>query len=285
MAKKPAKLQERRVKALGRPPKALSELKKSIPEFYIPPVTSSEDLSSEAETMLGASSSGTDTDWETSMSFPELSLSCGVSDDSAQCLTSGDITVADDFVAGYFDSHEQAQLPFFDIETIIPIDADPCAPGDKDKDALTEAERTELYNLIDTNIPLALEQSVGTYQSFMAERSQSYFDHLLPVLRRPRASRLVTNVATTTVATEPAPSAEVPDIRNWFWDDLDSNKTNTTGAYNFAESGDGDDINRVDDLVTNNGLENNSLEISQSHPGQQNLSHHREKGASNSSLK
>ncbi|KAF8963923.1 hypothetical protein BDZ97DRAFT_1919453 [Flammula alnicola] len=177
---------------------------------------------------ITTSSSGTDTDWESTSTCPQFTLPNDSSDDNIDetSVLSDFLHSPDDFVAGYFDSPSvHAQQSFLDSES-----GTACDPGldslisFDDHRLLTQDERTELYDLINNNIPRArgLEEHAGTYNNYMNERSWSYFDRLLPVTRHGRSWKVGVHANNSSTATCDSPmSVDIPDLRKWLSDDLD----------------------------------------------------------------
>ena len=172
-------------------------------------------------------SSGTDTDWEPTPTFPEFSLPNDSSDDTTEsCGVGSDfLRSPDELVVGYFDSplQPEAEELLLDIEGVTTCGLESFMSVDEHR-LLTEDERTELYNLINNNIPCASRagESAGTYNTYMNEKTRSYFDRLLPVSRHSRTSRVGTPAHKPSTITCHSPAVvELPELRKWLSDDVD----------------------------------------------------------------
>jgi len=202
---------------------------KTLPEsiFLVAKSFSGDGLS---ESGPWTSSSGTDTDWEPTLNCPQFTLPNDSSDDTTEsCGVGSDfLRSPDEFVVGYFDSPLQPEVeePLL-IEGITACDGGLESFMSVDEHRLlTEEERTELYNLINNNIPCAggVEESAGTYNTYMSEKMRSYFDRLLPVSRHARTLRAGTQAhkpSTSTIACNSPAPVEFPELRKWLSDDVD----------------------------------------------------------------
>lgn len=183
---------------------------------------------SPSETLLATSSSGTDTDWDTSSTLPELTYPSDFSDDTIEktCDAPDYLNGPNEFVAGYFDSPPGVSwASFADIEGELACDMSMESNLTVDEHhLLTPEERTELYNLINNNIPrtrgLELE-SVGTYNSYMDTKSRSYFDYMLPLRQLNLPWKAAPQAYTSGAACDLPMAMDFPDMQAWLADDAD----------------------------------------------------------------
>ncbi|KAF9486359.1 hypothetical protein BDN70DRAFT_987936 [Pholiota conissans] len=187
-------------------------------------------LSGDGSESFAATSSGTDTDWESASACPQFAMPDGseYSNGSIKKETRGIpdfLPSPDDFVVGYFESSSSgnAPPPFLDLESSLL----PCGLDDfgtlmtmNEHRLLTEEERNELYDLIDNNIPRVggADDSTGTYTTFMSGESRSYFD--LPVTSHTDNGSKRAGNHSAVVADSPI-ALDIPDLRKWLSDDLD----------------------------------------------------------------
>lgn len=232
ITKRKIKLEEKKPRIMRRatlPSSRVSNVMKTLPEsiFLVAKSFSGDGLS---ESGPWTSSSGTDTDWEPTLNCPQFTLPNDSSDDTTEsCGVGSDfLRSPDEFVVGYFDSPLQPEVeePLL-IEGITACDGGLESFMSVDEHRLlTEEERTELYNLINNNIPCAggVEESAGTYNTYMSEKMRSYFDRLLPVSRHARTLRAGTQAhkpSTSTIACNSPAPVEFPELRKWLSDDVD----------------------------------------------------------------
>ncbi|KAH9486364.1 hypothetical protein JR316_0000428 [Psilocybe cubensis] len=249
--KRQVKAQERKLRVkLEQSPEIPPVAIKTEPDFFIPALCG---VSSENEAGPFNSSSGTETDWESSMPCPGLSVSCDTSDEKEEDTVdmSDFLTLPDDeFVSGYSELPVPAlQQPFLETESSA-IEMDSITAIDHG--LLTEAERTELYNLIDNNIPMVLYESVGTYHSFMNEKAQAFFDHMLPMSVQSLRSRSwrMGSKSTKTLLVDSA--SDCPELHKWLSDDLDICQSSAIDAFEL-------------DAIHDNLDRNNALDIASGH--------------------
>lgn len=231
ITKRKIKLEEKKPRIMRRatlPSSRVSKVMKKLPE---PVFLVAQSFSGDGffESGPWTSSSGTDTDWEPTPTCPQFTLPNDTSDDTTEsCGISSDFLHSpDEFVVGYFDSSLQPEVeePLLNIEGVTTCDGGLESFMSVDEHRLlTEEERTELYNLINNNIPCAggVEESAGTYNTYMSEKTRSYFDRLLPVSRHARTLRAGTRAhkPSTIVFNSPA-GVEFPELRKWLSDDVD----------------------------------------------------------------
>ncbi|KAF5312166.1 hypothetical protein D9619_002722 [Psilocybe cf. subviscida] len=225
-AKRANKVQEKKPRVMRRQNTQISPKAAKVsrsPEFFAPRPLSE----SPSETLLATSSSGTDTDWDTSSTLPDLTYPSDFSDDTNEktCDTLDYLNGADDFVAGSFDSPPGISWDSFtDIESELTCNMSMELNPTVDEHYLfTPEERTELYDLINNNIPrtrgLGLESS-GTYNNFMDAKSRSYFDYMLP-LHQLNPWKAAPQAYTPTAACDLPMAMDIPDMRAWLADDAD----------------------------------------------------------------
>jgi len=120
--------------------------------------SSSGDFSGEtlSKSISGISSSGTDTDWELASISPQFTMPCDSSDESARKSALLEfLPSTNDFLAGFFESPNELQQPFLEMNTLTPPqDLDPFFPVEQER-LLTKFERSEMYDLISSGISLS----------------------------------------------------------------------------------------------------------------------------------
>jgi hypothetical protein len=232
ITKRKIKLEENKPRIMRRatlPSSRVSKVKKTLPEsMFLVAQSFSGDVFSESGPWTA--SSGTDTDWEPTPTCPQFTLPNDFSDDTTEesCGIGSDfLRSPDEFVVGYFDSPLQPEVEesLLNIEGVTTWDRGLESFMSVDEHRLlTEEERTELYNLINNNIPCAggVEESAGTYNNYMSEKTRSYFDRLLPVSRHARTLRAGTHThKPLTIPCNSPAAVEFPELRKWLSDDVD----------------------------------------------------------------
>lgn len=134
----------------------------------------------------------------------------------------------DDFVAGYLESTlDDTQQSFMDMEsnlTCDSLDLDILMNAEEHR-LLTRAERNELYDFIDTNIPRAgnFEEPAQTYNDYMNDQLLPYFDCLPDACNADAQSHWKSGASSTysSPAIDSPISVDIPDLRKWLADDVD----------------------------------------------------------------
>ena len=174
---------------------------------------------------IGASSSGTDTDWESTC--PKFTITADLSDDLPEkSNTISDFLQSspDTFGSEYF-SPPMETSTFLDMETTVTCgtNLDMLMTMEEHR-LLTQDERTELYNLIDNSMPQVhgIDESSGTYNFYMNGRSHSYFDPLLLVNHQVKPAKLGVQGNKMTKSTyDSEPSMDYVDVRKWLSEEID----------------------------------------------------------------
>ena len=164
-----------------------------------------------SESGIGASSSETDTDYESSC--PKFTFTTDLSDDLPEKSIISDFlhSSPDTFGSGYFSSPMETSM-FLDLETGANLDM---LMSVEEHRLLTQDERTELYNLIDNS----MHQTHGSSGFYMKE---SYFDPLLPINRQVTPAKLGVQGHKMSESTyDPEPSMDYLDIRKWLSEEID----------------------------------------------------------------
>ncbi|KAJ3509694.1 hypothetical protein NLJ89_g5085 [Agrocybe chaxingu] len=181
-------------------------------------------LTSSAETSsdLGvATSSETDTEWETTSPCPQFTLPADSSDDSDNAGPFPDsLHSPDDLVSRYGDSPEFFQQPFLDAETTFcETSFESFMMADEDS-LLTEGGRTELYDLINNSISRGrpLRDSSGSFHPFTGDGFRSSSSNRPP---QSRQTRKVGMYAAGAILSSDVTSADYQDLRKWLSDEVD----------------------------------------------------------------
>ena len=177
------------------------------------------------ESGIGASSSGTDTDWESTC--PKFTITTDLPGDlpeKSNTISDFMQSSPDTFGSGYFNSPMETSS-FLDLEATITCGAtlDMLMTVEEHR-LLTKDERTELYNLIDNSMPQAhgIEESSGIYDFYMNDRSHPYFDPLLHINGQVKPAKLRVLGNTMSGSTyDSEPSMDYLDVRTWLSEDID----------------------------------------------------------------
>ena len=176
-------------------------------------------------------SCGTDIEQESIVPiFPQLGLSSAQPDaDTKDASNMLDFLPSpDDFVAGYLEStSDDTQQSFMDMEsnlTCDTLDLDIFMNAEEHR-LLTQAERNELYDFIDTNIPRAgsFEDPAQTYDNYMNDQLLPYFDCFPDTCNTNTRSDWKTGPPSiySSPAFDSPISVDVPDLRKWLADDVE----------------------------------------------------------------
>jgi hypothetical protein len=191
-----------------------------------------------SESGIEASSSGTDTDFESAC--PKFTITTELSDDLPEkSNTISDFlhSSPDTFGSEYFSSP-------METSTFLHLDTAACSANldllmtVEEHRLLTQDERTELYNLIDNSMPQAygIEESSGTYNFYMNERSHSYFDPLHPINPQVRLAKLGAQGNKMSKSPHDSePSMDYMDVRKWLSEEIDFSDIglDTHGRHTF----------------------------------------------------
>ena len=176
-----------------------------------------------SESGIEASSSGTDTD-DHECTSPKFTITTELSDslpEKSNTISDFLHSSPDTYGSEYFSSPIEAST-FPDLETAAcGANLDMLMTVEEHR-LLTQEERTELYNLIDNSMPQAygIEESSGTYNFYMNERSHSYFDPLFPTNRQVRPAKLGFQGNKMSKSTY-EPSMDYLDVQKWLSEELD----------------------------------------------------------------
>ena len=212
-----------------------------------------------SESGIEASSSGTDTD-DHECTSPKFSITTELSDglpEKSNTISDFLQSSPDTYGSEYFSSPIETST-FPDLETAAcGANLDMLMTVEEHR-LLTQEERTELYNLIDNSMPQAygIEESSGTYNFCMNERSHSYFDPLLPTNRQVRPAKLGFQGNKMSKLTY-EPSMDYLDVQKWLSEEIDPSDVgleslDTHGSHAFrnefdASFGFGDILSSLDD--------------------------------------
>jgi hypothetical protein len=170
-----------------------------------------------------ASSSGTDTD-DHECTSPKFTINTELSDslpEKSNTISDFLQSSPDTYGSEYFSSPIETST-FPDLETAAcGANLDMLMTVEEHR-LLTQDERTELYNLIDNSMPqtYGIEESSGTYNFYMNERSHSYFEPLLPTNRQVRPAKL--GFQGNKMSKSPCePSMDYLDVRKWLSEEND----------------------------------------------------------------
>lgn len=192
------------------------------PSVNVPIKTLPGEISSESG--IDASSSGTDTD-DREYTCPNFTIATELSDGlPGKSNTISDFlqSSSDTFGSEFFSSPIETST-FPDLETsACGANLDMLMTVEEHR-LLTQEERTELYNLIDNSMPQAygIEESSGTYNFYMNERSHSYFDPLLPTNRPVRPAKLGFRGNKMSKSSTYEPSMDYLDVQKWLSEEFD----------------------------------------------------------------
>ena len=174
------------------------------------------------ESGIDASSSGTDSDEYT---CPKFTITTELSDglpEKSNTISDFLQSSPDTFGSEFFSSPIETST-FPDLETsACGANVDMLMTVEEHR-PLTQEERTELYNLIDNSMPQAygIEESSGTYNFYMNERSHSYFDPLLPTNRQVRTAKLGFRGNKMSKSPTYEPSTDYLDVQKWLSEEFD----------------------------------------------------------------
>ena len=176
------------------------------------------------ESGIWPSSSGTDTDCESTC--PKFTITTDLSDDLPEkSNTISDFLQSspDTFGSEYFSS--SMETSFLDMENaaVCGGNLDMLMTVEEHR-PLTQDERTELYNLIDNSMPQArgIEESSGISNFYMCERSHFYSDPLLSVNHQVRPEELGVQENKMSKSTyDSEPSMDYLDVRKWLSEEID----------------------------------------------------------------
>ena len=194
---------------------------KKSPSIDLPIETLPGGISSESR--IEASSSGTDTD-DHDCTSPKFTIAAEFSDgisEKSNIISDFLQSSSDTYGSEYFSSPIEASA-FPDLETAAcGANLDMLMTVEEHR-LLTQEERTELYNLIDNSMPQAygIEESSGTHNFYMNERSHSYFDPLLLTNRQVRPAKLGSQGNKMSKSTY-EPSMDYLDVQKWLSEELD----------------------------------------------------------------
>jgi antiviral helicase SKI2 len=191
-----------------------------------------------SESALEASSSGTHAEDE--LTYPKFTVTTELSDDlpeKGNTISDFLQSSSDTFGSEYFSSPTETST-FPDLETAAcGANLDMLMTIEEHR-LLTQDERTELYNLIDNSMPQAhgIEESSGTYNFYMNERSHSCFDPLFPINRQVSPAKL--GVQGHEILKSPydsESSMDYVDVRKWLSEEIDLSDIGlgTHGRYSF----------------------------------------------------
>lgn len=186
---------------------------------------------------IEASSSGTDTD-DRECACPKFTITTELSDglpEKSNTISDFLQSSPDTYGSEYFSSPVETST-FPDLETgACGANLDMLMTVEEHR-LLTQEERTELYNLIDNSMPHAsgIEESSGTYNFYMNERSHSYFDPLLPINRQVRPAKLGFQGNKMSKSTY-EPSMDYLDVQKWLSEEIDPSDIglDTYGRHTF----------------------------------------------------
>ena len=189
-----------------------------------------------SESRIEASSSGTDTDDRECS--PKFTITTELSDGLPEkSNTISDFLQSSPDTCGseYYSSPIETST-FLDLETgACGANLDMLMTVEEHR-LLTQEERTELYNLIDNSMPQAygIEESSGTYNFYMNERSHPYFDPLFPINRQVRPAKLGFEGNKMSKSTY-EPSMDYLDVRKWLPEEIDPSDVglDTYGRHTF----------------------------------------------------
>ena len=197
-------------------------IKKSSPNVDVPIGTLPGGVSSESG--IDASSSGTDTD-DREYTCPNFTIATELSDGlpgKSSSISDFLQSSPDTFESDFFSSPIETST-FPDLETAAcGVNLDMLMTVEEHR-LLTQEERTELYNLIDNSMPQAygIEESSGTYNFYMNERSHSYLDPLLPTNRQVRPAKLGFRGNKMSKSSTYEPSMDYLDVQKWLSEEFD----------------------------------------------------------------
>jgi hypothetical protein len=208
---------------------------KKSPSIDVPIETLPGGVSSESG--IDASSSGTDTD-DHECTYPKFTIATELSDglpEKSNTISDFLQSSSDTYGSEYFSSPIETST-FPDLETAAcGANLDMLMTVDEHR-LLTQDERTELYNLIDNSMSQAYgtEESSGTYNFYMNERSHSYFDPLLPINRQVRPAKLGFQGNKMSKSTY-EPSMDYLDVQKWLSEEIDPSDVglDTHGRHAF----------------------------------------------------
>ena len=176
-----------------------------------------------SESGIDASSSGTDTD-DREYACPKFTITTELSDslpEKGNTISDFLQSSPDTFGSEFFSSPIETST-FPDLETsACGANLDMLMTVEEHR-LLTQEERTELYNLIDNSMPQAygIEEPSGTFNVYMNERSDPYFDPLLPTSQvRPAKLGFRGNKMSKSSTYEP--SMDYLDVQKWLSEEFD----------------------------------------------------------------